>query len=125
MRPNPLLFAATMALSACTTAGTAREQPMPPMPATLAVGQSLALPDRSTLRYVGVRDDSRCPPGVACIRAGEATVDFDHTPAGATAARVSVVVPDAPTARVGGWILTVERLAHGATPAATVRVSAP
>lgn len=123
MHATVALTAATLALAACGGARNASGGPMPPMPATLAVGQSLPLPDRSTLRYVGVSNDSRCPPEARCIRAGDATVTFEHRAGAAPAATVRVIVPDAPAATVGSWRLTVDALAHGPAPTVTVTVA--
>lgn len=120
----PFALMSTLALAACTSTGATGPQPLPPMPVRMVVGQSLALPDRSTLRYVGTRDDSRCPPNVTCVWAGKATVLFDHAPAGASVTRAQATLPETPTTTVGGWQVTVEALAHGETPIATVRVAA-
>ncbi|MGH8083452.1 MAG: hypothetical protein ACREP7_22940, partial [Lysobacter sp.] len=38
-------------------------------------GKSVALPDRSQLRFVAVASDSRCKPNVQCIWAGEAVLE--------------------------------------------------
>ena len=54
-------------------------------PVTLQVSEQIALPGDAMLRYVGVTADSRCPPGVQCIRAGDADVAFEFTPAGGSA----------------------------------------
>ena len=40
----------------------------------------MRLPDGATLRHVTVPQDSRCPPDVQCIRAGDADIEFAFTP---------------------------------------------
>jgi len=90
-------------------------------PVTLQVSEQVALPGDAALRYVGVTADSRCPPGVQCIRAGDADVAFEFTPAGGSAVPVSVNIPEAPTAPIGKWQLTLLSLEFGDAPQATVQ----
>lgn len=40
-------------------------------------GQRAALPGGDAVRYVALVSDSRCPLGVQCIQAGEATLRFE------------------------------------------------
>ena len=91
-------------------------------PITLQVGEQVALPGDASLRYVGVTADSRCPPGVQCIRAGDADVVFEFTPSAGSAVPVSVNIPEAPTAPIGKWQLTLLSLEFGEAPQATVQV---
>ncbi|MFC5576462.1 hypothetical protein ACFPOA_00370 [Lysobacter niabensis] len=91
---------------------------------TMAVGQRIALPDAATLRYAGIANDSRCPPDVQCIRAGDADVLFDYTPRGGAPARVTLNTERARTSTVGAWRLQLVDLAQGAMPQATVRIDA-
>lgn len=110
--------------AACTSAGAGQPRPVSSgTQFTLAVGEQVALPDSGTLRYVGVRDDSRCRPGTQCIRAGEARVDFEYT-TDAGSQRLTLVQPDAPTARLGAWTLTIEALEFETPPRATLRLTA-
>jgi hypothetical protein len=45
---------------------------------TLAVGQTVAVPDTSlSLRFTGVPNDSRCPADALCIQFGEAVVALE------------------------------------------------
>ena len=48
----------------------------------LAVGDAVPLPDGSRLGYVRLVADSRCRPGVQCIRAGDADIELRWQPAG-------------------------------------------
>jgi hypothetical protein len=70
------------ALAGCTPSNAARE-PAPASAATpsaevrLVPGQRIALPGGDAVRYVALVSDSRCPLGVQCIQAGEATLRFE------------------------------------------------
>lgn len=90
----------------------------------LSVGQQIVLPDAATLRYVGIANDSRCPPNVQCIRAGDADVLFDFTSSGASPARISLNTERARTANIGAWRLQLLGLAPGNMPRATLRIDA-
>lgn len=120
------LAATTLAvalLSACASAGTARVLTVGQM-ATLAPGQQVALPDGAYLRYVGVVADSRCPPKVQCIRAGDADVAFEHAAPGATPRRIVLNLPEAPSAPIGRLTLRIVALEFGDAPKATIRIDA-
>jgi hypothetical protein len=88
---------------------------------SLRQGETVRLPDDATLKYVAVTQDSRCPPNVQCIRAGDADIAFEFA-GGATAARVTLNLPESPTASMGAWRLTVESLEFGQMPPVTVRI---
>lgn len=45
----------------------------------LDVGGVVRLPSGTQVRYVGLQADSRCPRGVQCIHAGEATIVLQIT----------------------------------------------
>ena len=108
------------ALSGCASAG--------PVSAgqsfTMAVGQRVTLPDAASLRYVGIANDSRCPPQVQCIRAGDADVLFDYAPAYAAATRVVLNTERTRATDLGAWRLQLLELTAGPTPQATVRIDA-
>ncbi len=68
-----------------TSVATAAAAPVvtPAIPAVVAgqpfqmrPGGRVRLPGGELLQFVAVLDDSRCPPGVTCIWAGQATVQF-------------------------------------------------
>lgn len=120
--PRHLLLACIIAgsLPACASGGTATAPTGQPI--VMQAGDRVLLQDRSTLRYVGVTADSRCPPGVQCIRAGDADVAFEFTPGGGSPAALSLNIPEAPSAAVGGWQLRLLALGFGDEPAATVQV---
>ncbi|MNG33150.1 hypothetical protein D3C84_1193310 [compost metagenome] len=73
------------------------------------------------MRYVGVANDSRCPPTVQCVWAGDAEVKLVFEQAGKA---VDVVMHSAdPTPQpLGPWALTLVGLEHGPTPAARLRL---
>lgn len=91
--------------------------------ATLSVGDTVTLPDASTLTYVGVTSDSRCPPNVQCIQAGEATVAFRHVMGGASH-DIELKSRTAASADLGGQRLVLTGLTFDAPPKATVRLEA-
>ncbi|KGM57151.1 hypothetical protein N799_14270 [Lysobacter arseniciresistens ZS79] len=117
-----LLLACMIAgtLPACASGGTSTAPVGQPI--VMQTGDRVVLQDRSTLRYVGVTADSRCPPGVQCIRAGDADVAFEHTPEGGSPAAISLNMPETPSTSVGGWQLRLLSLDFGDAPAATVQV---
>jgi hypothetical protein len=114
------LLAACMlvALSACATGGgvTAGQD------FTMATAQRVTLPDASTLRYIGIANDSRCPPDVQCIRAGDADVLFDYHGGAGTPTRIILNTERTPSADAGRWRLQLVDLAPGPAPRVTVRV---
>lgn len=92
---------------------------------TMAAGEQVSLPDASTLRYIGIANDSRCPPDVLCIRAGDADVLFDHAVGGNAASRIALNTERQRSAAIGQWQLQlVELAARGTPPAVTLRLDA-
>jgi hypothetical protein len=92
---------------------------------TMSSGEQVSLPDASTLRYIGIANDSRCPPDVTCIRAGDADVLFDHAVNGSAASRVTLNTERQRAATLGRWQLQLVDLAtHGAPPNVTLRIRA-
>lgn len=89
--------------------------------ATLSVGESVRLPDASTLTYAGVTSDSRCPPKVQCIQAGEAVVAFRHADA-AGSHDLQLRTGDDTGASLAGGRLVLAALTFDAPPKATVRL---
>jgi hypothetical protein len=91
-------------------------------PTVLSPGQQAVLPDNATLAYVAVAADSRCRPDVQCIRAGDADVVFEHRSAGGDARRLTLNLPEAPSAPIGDFTLRILALEFGDQPKATVQV---
>ena len=115
-RTAPWLLAALLAGCASTAdSAAARDY-------TLHPGETITLADRATLTYTGVTQDSRCPPDVQCIHAGNARVllrigEMDD------ARDVAMPASTLGQPRQSGrWRVTLLRLAHGPAPAATLRV---
>lgn len=86
-RAAACLIACTLA--ACSTTPPPTDTRLPvsaEVPFTLRVGDDATLAPGATLEVIAVRDDSRCPQGVTCVWAGDASVDLRLTAPGATPA---------------------------------------
>jgi len=92
----------------------------------MSPGESVALADRGTLRYVGVKSDSRCPPERQCVWAGDAEVTFEWTATGASAQLLDLHTgfADKRSKPVAGHTLTLVSLARGEKPEAQLRLDA-
>jgi hypothetical protein len=91
----------------------------------MQVGQTVTLADNSRLRYLRVVNDSRCPPGVHCVWAGDAIVAFEWSPPGGTAQGFELHTGLEPRSyAIGGRRLVLKSLERGADPAADLRVEA-
>ena len=78
---------------------------------TLAVGQTIAVPDTSlSLRFAAVTSDSRCPADVVCIQLGEAVVALDALAAGGTSRFELSTTGSARVAQVGGYRIELSSL---------------
>jgi len=107
-----------LALSGCASGGVITTG----QDFTMRVGQHVSLADASTLGYAGIANDSRCPPDVQCIRAGDADVLFDYSPRGGAATRITLNTERLRAIRIGPWQLRLIDIAQGDAPRATVRV---
>lgn len=117
--PRLLLFASLALLAGCASGSTmAIGQDF-----SLTVGQQLTLPDGSALQYAGIANDSRCPPKVQCIRAGDADVLFNHVLQG-NSHRVTLNTERMNSARLGAWQLHLIDLTPGTAPRVTARIEA-
>lgn len=88
----------------------------------MQAGERVTLSDNSTLRYVGVKSDSRCPPGVQCIHAGNAVVAFDLRHTGGRVQSFELNSPDQPQTRdIGSYRITLQSLAFGVAPRAQLK----
>lgn len=97
-------------------------------PFTMLPGDSVALADRGTLRYVGVKSDSRCPPDRQCVWAGDAEVTFEWAASGASVQSFELHTgfADKASRPLAEHKLTLVSLARGAKPEAQLRFdSAP
>ena len=68
--------AVLLAAAACATMGTPAQQAALNQDFQLARGAAAAV-DGLTVRFTQVLEDSRCPMGVQCIRAGEAKIHLE------------------------------------------------
>jgi hypothetical protein len=92
---------------------------------SLASGESVALSDRSTLRYVRVTNDSRCPPGKQCIWAGDAEVVFEWTAHAGQPESFSLHTGRGDRSKdLGARRVTLVSLARGANPEAQLKLDA-
>lgn len=116
-----LFLLSAVAMNGCATrAGESAYTPGGSV--TLQPGGVLDLPDEAQLRYVEVIADSRCPPGVQCIRAGEAEVRFELRTGPGAAQSLVLDTVGRRSAALAGWRVELEKLDFGPAPAATIRV---
>ena len=119
------LAVSMLALAACATptGGSARVigdgQSFSMRPA-----ESVTFADHSQLRYMRLVADSRCRPDVQCIRAGDAEIALQWTPAtGATQDFSLKTPPEQPHSRdLGARRLTLVSLDRGEAPQAQFRI---
>lgn len=129
-RIRSLLLAggALAALSACSTVvGGSGRMIADGQPFSMAPGARVMLADRSQLRYLRLVADSRCPPGVQCIRAGDAEVALQWTAPGGALQEFSLKTPAPAQAQardLGARRLTLVALARGDAPRAQLRIDA-
>lgn len=117
----------TSTTAAGESSGSARNVAIA-QPFTIVPGDSVALAERGTLRYVGVKSDSRCPPDRQCVWAGDAEVTFEWTARGANVQSFELHTgfADKASKPLGEHKLTLVSLARGAKPEAQLRFdSAP
>ena len=115
-----LLFVAAML--GCASSGSAGNAALG-QPFTLQRGESVLLPGDASLRYLDIANDSRCPPDVQCIRAGDADVLFEFVPvAGGAPVNVTLNTERTTSAPIGRWRLQLVKLEQGDAPSATVQV---
>lgn len=90
----------------------------------LAPGTAQAVGKAGKLRHVRLLNDSRCPPDVHCVWAGDAAVLLEWTPASAAnAQRFTLHTGTEPrTHTIGAWRFSLHALARGPAPSAVVQV---
>lgn len=89
---------------------------------TLQPGERVTLPDNASLRYLRVTADSRCPPDVQCIRAGDADVAFEFRSGTGSGRSITLNTASAPAAPIGSWRLRLLSLGSGPAPPVTFQV---
>lgn len=122
-----LLLCGLMSMTACATqaSGGKAEGRMiqDGQTFTMHAGERVTFADSSALHYVRVVNDSRCPPGVQCIWAGDAEVAFEWTPgSGAVTAFSLHTGMDPRQQALGERRLTLVSLARGDAPDAELRI---
>ncbi len=73
-------------------------------PVTIGVGESFQLPDGSTLEFVEIVEDSRCPADAFCIWQGHAVLQFDLD---GKRFQSTFTGPDDEVVVVDGWAIQV------------------
>lgn len=118
-----LLGTAFALLAACATVAGSGRMVDDGQGFTMRTGEQVTLPDHSTLRYVRIVNDSRCPPDVQCVWAGDAEIAFEWraSAAGVHAFSLHTTVGDK-SATLGEWRLTLLSLARGDMPEAQLRI---
>lgn len=129
---RPILFAAAAFALGCSSTSTAGNASSGQSASPVALGQtfamtpgqSVALPDRGTLRYVGVKSDSRCPPDRRCVWAGDAEATFEWSQAGAAPQTLALHTgfKEKSSKPVGAHTLSLVSLARGEKPEAQLRL---
>jgi hypothetical protein len=115
------LVAGTLALASCaTTAGGSARMIGDGQTFSMRPAESVTFADHSQLRYVRLVADSRCRPDVQCIRAGDAEIALQWTPATGAAQDFSLKTPpEQPHSRdLGARRLTLVSLGRGEAPEA-------
>lgn len=125
--PSILLACGLMSMTACATQATGGNRGgrmiEDGQTFTMHAGEQVTLADASALRYVRVTNDSRCPPGVQCIWAGDAEVAFEWTSASGATTAFSLHTGKDPKQQVlGERRLTLGSLARGEAPDAELRI---
>lgn len=110
---------ASLVLTACANRPAARSSGQM---VTLPMGGTALLAGGVSLRYAGIRNDSRCPAGVQCIHAGDADVLFDVGRSGTSPVRVVLNSAHRRSAPTAHGSLELIDLPPGPSPAATVRL---
>ena len=132
MSLNPfVLFAGLLPLTLAACATQAQGAPETAVPDgetfILQAGQQVRLADDSRLRYQRLVSDSRCPPDVQCVWAGDAILAFTWSPASGDAQAFELHTGLEPRSHAlgEGRRLVLESLSRGAQPAATLKLETP
>ena len=91
----------------------------------LGIGENARLADGSRLAYLRLVDDSRCPPDVQCVWAGDAEIALRWQPASGGARDLALhtnATPGPTSARLGERKVALVALQRGIAPVATLRV---
>ncbi|MBU8976317.1 MULTISPECIES: hypothetical protein [unclassified Lysobacter] len=116
-RIAPVLIA--LLVSACASAPKVAL----PVEARLHPGQRMALPENARITYIGTVNDSRCPPDVTCVHAGDADVRLRFQKPDTVLDVVLKASELGQPRAIGAWRVTLLALSPGPRPAATLRVN--
>lgn len=128
---TPLLLSACTAMPANHSAPPSSASPAGSTVAagktfSLTPGQQVAVADAGTLRYVALTNDSRCPPGVQCVWAGDATLAFEWSAADGRRQSFALHTGLEPRSQsLGTGTLRLVSVERGLAPAATLEWSTP
>ena len=91
----------------------------------IAVGETVTIPAESlSVTFGNVGPDNRCPPGVQCITAGNASIGVLVSKAAAAAVLLVLNTTEGPkSASYGSHTVELVRLNFGSSPSATLRVT--
>ena len=95
---------------------------------TLGVGERTTLADGSQLTYLRLVNDSRCPPDVRCVWAGDAEIRLRLQPTRGAAGELSLHTSPLrdrgqKEVTVGGLRIALQSLERGIAPKATLAIS--
>ena len=96
-----------------------------PQTVTLGVGERATLMDGSQLTYLRLVNDSRCPPDVQCVWAGDAEIALRWQPASGRAQELALHTASlrgSDVARIGERSVTLVALERGIAPRASLRI---
>ena len=118
---------AAITLAACTTAPASPAADVPRVAdgtsIELTPGQSAQLADASRIQYLRLVSDSRCPPDVQCVWAGDAVIALRWTPTSGAAQDFELHTTLKPKSfDAGGRSITLQALERGDAPRATLQV---
>jgi len=120
-----LVVTSIVALAACTTVAAPAPAVVDGAPFALTPGEQVQVAGGGTLRYLRLVNDSRCPPDVQCIWAGDAEIALKWQPVAAPARALSLHTHLEPkTADLDGHRLRLLSLARGTAPQAQLQLDA-
>ncbi len=91
---------------------------------SIGVGETVDIEGEGlTVTYDDLVQDSRCPPGVQCIQAGDATIAVTTAKAGSPPATLSLRTDAPRQAQYLSYTVELVELGDGGSPTARLRVS--
>lgn len=121
-------------LTGCAASATQMQTPPPndavhPLTVTLPIGGQYLLSDGGKITYLQLINDSRCPPNVQCIWAGDAEIELRWQPAKGRPTTFSLHTnptqdKSSNSFTLGSLRTTLKDLERGIAPKATLQISA-